>query len=144
MTQQHLKPDEIAMLQRAEKATKGLWKPPLLIETDEGDGTVYLSDNDGKFIADAEKYLEYNLCGEDDERDLLEALRDSVNARTDLPTILNRLANERAKLAIANALMERAAREFLLLQHAFGVGDSRRDRAKALAAEIMAAIGKQS
>ena len=89
MTQpEHLKPDEIEMLQRAEKATKGPW-------TKRG-----CPSHPGESAAGL-------ICNvlRDSYDEKVDALPQNIAfiaaARTDLPTILTRLANERAKLAIA-------------------------------------------
>ena len=99
MTQPNLKPDEIEMLQRAEKATKGPWyalewgdDERMTVET-KGDGPRICSINDME-----------EKCG----HPLRETADFIAASRTDLPTILTRLANERAKLAIAMEALGKA------------------------------------
>ncbi len=101
---EHLKPDEIEMLSRAEKATKGPWifenhlmwatPSPPNIQTAPGIGNdiARVKSDGGETWGTVGKY----------EIELRNAAFIAA-ARTDLPTILARLANERAKLAIAIA-----------------------------------------
>ena len=103
---EHLKPDEIEMLQRAEKATKGPWHATV----GHIDKDIHVDAPDGS--SPATMYLEFVT----DRRERIQRLADAkfvALARTDLPTILTRLANERAKLAIAMEALEKTEREMV-------------------------------
>lgn len=105
MQSEHLKPDEIAMLERAEKATKGplTTRPcpaPNIALSKHDHGTVHMVEyDDGEFAGQT-----LLAIGEKSEANA----KFAAAARTDLPTILVRLANERAKLAIAMDALESA------------------------------------
>lgn len=93
---EHLKPDEAVMLERAEKATKGPWR---------------IVRGSGALVP-----VHYIEAGTEREPSLIEAWSEDnetfiAAARTDLPTILTRLANERAKLAIAMEALEDCAQD---------------------------------
>lgn len=90
---EHLKPDEIAMRERAEKATKGNWCV--------SDYEVITAQGD--FIAHFKQ-----RAGNHTQQDRHNALF-CQSAYAILPTILARLANERAKLAIAMKFLRYAA-----------------------------------
>ena len=104
---EHLKPDESLMQERAEKATKGPWifenhlmwatPSPPNIQTAPGIGNdiARVKSDGGETWGTVGKY----------EIELRNAAFIAA-ARTDLPTILTRLANERAKLAIAMEALE--------------------------------------
>lgn len=94
---ENLKPDEIEMLERAEKATNGPWKALRLGHVEFGPLLVVAPTEAAAYgltlFKEAHQEQPYTqVCA-----DFLFA----SEARTDLPTILARLANERAKLAIA-------------------------------------------
>ena len=103
---EHLKPDESLMQERAEKATKGPWifenhlmwatPSPPNIQTAPGIGNdiARVKSDGGETWGTVGKY----------EIELRNAAFIAA-ARTDLPTILARLANERAKLAIAMGVL---------------------------------------
>ncbi len=110
---EHLKPDEIEMLSRAEKATKGKWECHL---AQSGTVAVSTAGRDSFYICHPNRLIDANpprLQWEEDKCTDAELQRLAngffvAAARTDLPTILTRLANERAKLAIAMEALESA------------------------------------
>ena len=108
---EHLKPDEIEMLQRAEKATKGPWRNDDPSWKELNDITVWAP---GEDVSVCNMGGSFAACGDRKEADQNFDNGEFVAAaRTDLPTILTRLANERAKLAIAMEALEKTEREMV-------------------------------